>query len=79
MGDRRLALPGAGPRRRCWPPGSSTWATRQIIGRAVAALASDAEVARWNGAVVVAAALAEHYGFADVDGRHPRPLTFADV
>lgn len=51
----------------------------EFIGRAVAALASDAAVSRWNGSVVVAAALAAEYGFADVDGRRPRPLTLADV
>ena len=34
---------------------------------------------RRSGSVLVAAALAEEYGFADVDGRQPRPLTLADV
>jgi hypothetical protein len=29
--------------------------------------------------VVVAAALAQEYGFTDLDGRQPRPLTLADV
>jgi dehydrogenase/reductase SDR family member 1 len=51
----------------------------EFIGRAVAALASDPLVARRNGAVLVAAALAQEYGFIDVDGRQPRPLTLADV
>ena len=51
----------------------------EFIGRAVAALAGDSDVSRWNGSVVVAAALAEEYGFTDVDGRQPRPLTLADV
>jgi dehydrogenase/reductase SDR family protein 1 len=51
----------------------------EFIGRAVAALASDASVARWNGQVVVAAALAAEYEFADIDGRRPRALTLADV
>jgi hypothetical protein len=27
----------------------------------------------------VAAALAQEYGFTDIDGRQPRPLTLADV
>ena len=44
-----------------------------------AALARDPKVARWNGRVVVAAALAVEYGFTDVDGKQPRPLTLADV
>jgi dehydrogenase/reductase SDR family protein 1 len=51
----------------------------EFIGRAVAALAGDPNVSRWTGSVVVAAALAEEYGFTDVDGRRPRPLTLADV
>jgi dehydrogenase/reductase SDR family protein 1 len=51
----------------------------EFIGRAVAALANDAEVLRRSGSVLVAAALAEEYGFADIDGHQPRPLTLADV
>jgi dehydrogenase/reductase SDR family member 1 len=51
----------------------------EFIGRAVAALASDAKVSRLNGSVVVAAALAADYDFTDVDGRRPRPLTLTDV
>jgi len=53
--------------------------TPEFVGRAVAALASDPAVARWNGQVVVAAALARHYGFTDLDGRLPPVLTLADV
>jgi dehydrogenase/reductase SDR family protein 1 len=51
----------------------------EFIGRAVAALASDSEVLRRSGSVLVAAALAVEYNFTDVDGRRPRPLTLADV
>jgi len=51
----------------------------EFIGRAVAALANDPAVSRWNGLVVVAAALAAEYGFRDIDGGQPRPLTLADV
>ena len=51
----------------------------QFVGRAVAALAADPDVLRWSGEVVVAAALALEYGFTDLDGRQPRPLTLADV
>ncbi len=46
----------------------------EFIGRAVAALASDPAVGRWNGKVVVAANLAGEYGFTDLDGRRPRPI-----
>jgi dehydrogenase/reductase SDR family protein 1 len=51
----------------------------QFIGRAVAALASDADAMRHTGQVLIAAALAQEYGFVDVDGKSPRPLTIADV
>ena len=51
----------------------------EFIGRAVAALAGDPEVLRHSGRVLVAAELAVEYGFTDVDGARPRPLTLADV
>lgn len=51
----------------------------EFIGRAVAALAADPNVLRRTGTVLVAAALAQEYGFTDVDGATPRPLTLADV
>jgi NAD(P)-dependent dehydrogenase (short-subunit alcohol dehydrogenase family) len=46
----------------------------EFIGRAVAAMASDPEIARLSGSVVIAAALAAEYGFTDIDGTQPRPL-----
>ena len=51
----------------------------EFIGRAVAALATDPEVDRHSGKVLVAAALAAEYGFTDVDGKTPRALTLAEV
>jgi dehydrogenase/reductase SDR family protein 1 len=51
----------------------------QFVGRAVAALASDQNVMSKTGRVLVAAALAEEYGFTDIDGKQPRPLTLEDV
>jgi dehydrogenase/reductase SDR family member 1 len=51
----------------------------EFIGRAVAHLANDPDVSRRSGSVLVAAALAREYGFTDIDGRQPRPLTLADV
>ena len=51
----------------------------RFIGRAVAALAADPNVIDKSGTIVVAAACAQEYGFADVDGKHPRPLTLEDV
>jgi dehydrogenase/reductase SDR family member 1 len=51
----------------------------EFIGRTVAALAADPDVIRHTGKVLVAAAVALDYGFTDVDGKNPRPLTLADV
>jgi NAD(P)-dependent dehydrogenase (short-subunit alcohol dehydrogenase family) len=51
----------------------------EFVGRAVAALAADADVMRHSGRVLVAAGVAAEYGFTDVDGKQPRPLTLADV
>ena len=50
-----------------------------FIGRAVAALAQDPAVGRHSGRVLIAAALGQEYGFTDVDGATPRPLTLNDV
>jgi dehydrogenase/reductase SDR family member 1 len=46
----------------------------QFIGRAVAAMASDANIMQKSGQVVVAAELALDYGFTDIDGKQPRSL-----
>ena len=51
----------------------------EFIGRAVAVLAADPDVVRHTGKVLVAASVALEYGFPDVDGKSPRPLTIADV
>ncbi|MFI8445972.1 SDR family oxidoreductase [Streptomyces rochei] len=42
-----------------------------FVGRAVAALAGDANVARWNGQSVSSGQLAREYGFTDLDGSRP--------
>ena len=51
----------------------------EFIGRAVTALAADPNVIRYTGTVLVAASVAVDYGFQDIDGKSPRPLTLADV
>jgi dehydrogenase/reductase SDR family protein 1 len=51
----------------------------QFIGRAVAALAADPRVIEKTGSALVAAKLAKEYGFTDIDGKIPRPLTLNDV
>jgi dehydrogenase/reductase SDR family member 1 len=50
----------------------------EFVGRAVASLAADPSVMRHTGTVQVAASLAIAYGFKDIDGKSPRPLTLAD-
>ena len=42
-----------------------------FVGRAVAALAQDAHVRKKNGRVFSSWALADEYGFTDIDGRTP--------
>ena len=42
-----------------------------FVGRAVAALAQDPDVARWNGQSLSSGQLAQVYGFTDVDGSQP--------
>ena len=45
--------------------------TPTYVGRAVAALASDPDVSRWNGQSLSSGQLAKVYGFTDVDGSQP--------
>jgi NAD(P)-dependent dehydrogenase (short-subunit alcohol dehydrogenase family) len=42
-----------------------------FVGRAVAALAGDPDVARWNGQSLSSGQLAKVYGFTDLDGSRP--------
>jgi hypothetical protein len=51
----------------------------QFIGRAVAALAADPHILAKSGQVLVAAQVALDYGFTDVDGKQPRPVTVAET
>ncbi|MFE2353813.1 SDR family oxidoreductase [Streptomyces parvulus] len=45
--------------------------TPRYVGRAVAALAADPEVARFNGRSLSSGGLAREYGFTDLDGSRP--------
>ncbi|WP_328619760.1 SDR family oxidoreductase [Streptomyces sp. NBC_00354] len=45
--------------------------TPSYVGRAVAALAADPEVSRWNGQSLSSGQLARVYGFTDLDGSRP--------
>jgi len=51
----------------------------QFIGRAVAALASDPDIMKRTGTICTAAALGREYGFTDIDGKRPVPLSIGDV
>jgi NAD(P)-dependent dehydrogenase (short-subunit alcohol dehydrogenase family) len=45
--------------------------TPRYVGRAVAHMAADPEVARWNGRSLSSGGLAKVYGFTDLDGSQP--------
>jgi NAD(P)-dependent dehydrogenase (short-subunit alcohol dehydrogenase family) len=45
--------------------------TPRFVGRAVASLAADPDVARWHGQALASWTLARAYGFTDVDGARP--------
>jgi NAD(P)-dependent dehydrogenase (short-subunit alcohol dehydrogenase family) len=45
--------------------------TPRYVGRAVAALAGDPDVSRWNGQSLSSGQLAQTYGFTDLDGTRP--------
>ncbi|MBT4266175.1 MAG: SDR family NAD(P)-dependent oxidoreductase [Deltaproteobacteria bacterium] len=47
--------------------------TSQFVGRAVVALASDPNIIKKSGEILVAAELAKEYGFTDIDGTQPTP------
>jgi NAD(P)-dependent dehydrogenase (short-subunit alcohol dehydrogenase family) len=51
----------------------------RFVGRAVASLAADPHVMAKSGTVIVAAECAQEYGFSDIDGKRPTPLTLAEI
>ena len=51
----------------------------EFTGRAIAALAVDADVQRRTGDVLIVASLAADYGFTDIDGKRPQPLTLEQM
>lgn len=53
------------------PPHFVISETPRYVGRAIAALAADPDVARWNGESLSAGQLAQEYGFTDLDGTQP--------
>ena len=53
------------------PPGFAVSESPRYVGRAVAALASDPQRARWNQRSLTSGQLAAEYGFTDIDGSRP--------
>ncbi len=53
------------------PPGFAQSESPRYVGRAVVALATDAQRVRWNQQSMTSAQLAKEYGFTDVDGTQP--------
>lgn len=51
----------------------------QFLGRVISALASDPNIMKKSGKVLVAAQLAIDYGITDIDGKQPRPLSLDQV
>ena len=51
----------------------------EFIGRAVHGLFTDPDLLALSGTTLVAADLSRRYGFTDIDGKSPRPLTLGDV
>ena len=52
--------------------------TPAFVGRAVAALAQDPQVSRWNGRSLSSGQLAKVYGFTDLDGSQPDAWRYLD-
>ncbi|MET0920262.1 MAG: SDR family oxidoreductase [Acidimicrobiia bacterium] len=63
--------PDAGPDRPSAPPDFALSESTRYVGRAIVAMASDPDRARWNQQSVDAGTLAKEYGFTDVDGSRP--------
>ena len=51
----------------------------EFIGHVIAALAGDPAILTRSGQVLIAAAVAQEFGIADIDGKRPKPLTLCDV
>lgn len=71
-----MMLEGFGTDEEHWreaptPPGFAVSESPRYVGRAVVALASDPDRARWNQRSVDTGRLAAEYGFTDLDGSRP--------
>jgi NAD(P)-dependent dehydrogenase (short-subunit alcohol dehydrogenase family) len=64
---------------RSAPPDFALSESPRYVGRAVAALASDPERARWNQQSLTSGQLAQAYGFTDLDGSRPDIWRYMDT
>jgi hypothetical protein len=60
------------------PPDFALSESPRYVGRAVVALASDPDRARWNQQSVHSGQLAREYGFTDIDGSRPDMWRFIE-
>jgi NAD(P)-dependent dehydrogenase (short-subunit alcohol dehydrogenase family) len=60
------------------PPGFAVSESPRYVGRAVVALATDPDRARWNQQSLSSGQLAHEYGFTDVDGDRPDVWRYMD-
>lgn len=60
------------------PPDFALSESPRYVGRAVAALAADADRSRWNQQSLTSGQLAHEYGFTDVDGSRPDVWRFIE-
>jgi NAD(P)-dependent dehydrogenase (short-subunit alcohol dehydrogenase family) len=60
------------------PPDFALSESPRFVGRAVVALATDADRARWNQQSLTSGQLAREYGFTDVDGSRPDVWRYMD-
>jgi NAD(P)-dependent dehydrogenase (short-subunit alcohol dehydrogenase family) len=60
------------------PPDFALSESPRYVGRAIAALASDPDRARWNQRSVTSGQLAKEYGFTDIDGSQPDSWRFIE-
>jgi NAD(P)-dependent dehydrogenase (short-subunit alcohol dehydrogenase family) len=78
-----MMLEGFGASEDRWreapaPPGFEVSESPRYVGRAIAALAIDADRSRWNQQSVSSGQLAQEYGFTDVDGDQPDVWRYMD-
>jgi NAD(P)-dependent dehydrogenase (short-subunit alcohol dehydrogenase family) len=75
---RDSVSPPCGNDQASAPPDFALSESPRYVGRAVVALASDPDRARWNQLSVTSGQLAQEYGFTDVDGSRPDVWRFIE-